>query len=51
VVVATHFRMRYAVIIYGVGLVIIWGVFFAMGMVTPQPRQRATKPGPGGGDE
>jgi UDP-GlcNAc:undecaprenyl-phosphate GlcNAc-1-phosphate transferase len=51
VMVATRFRMRYAVIIYGVGLVVIWGVFLALGMVTPQPRQRATKPGPGSGDE
>lgn len=51
VAVATQLRIRHAVAIYGVGLVIIWGVFLKLGMITPQPRQDAAKRDAGGGNE
>lgn len=39
VFVATHLRVRHAAILYVVLLIVIWGVFITLGMVTPPPRK------------
>ncbi len=51
VVMATLLRIRYAAVIYAVLLIIIWGIFFKLGMVTPHPRQDTADRDTSGGDE
>lgn len=43
VVVAVKLKTRYAVIIYAALLVIIWAIFFKLGMVTPPPKGLSDK--------
>ncbi|MCJ7543298.1 MAG: undecaprenyl/decaprenyl-phosphate alpha-N-acetylglucosaminyl 1-phosphate transferase [Phycisphaerae bacterium] len=51
VVVATKVRLRYAVVLYAVLLIIVWGLFIKLGMVTPRPRKGPAERDASGGDE
>ncbi len=51
VLVATHLRGRYAAALYAVMLVIIWGVFLKLGMVTPPSKETESKSDKGQGAE
>lgn len=39
VLMAVHVRIRHAVIIYAVGLLAVWIVFWKLGMIRPEPRR------------